>query len=142
MSIPRVGLMGTIVKLFTGNGIGRRHRPAPGPQSGELHVQLNSKSTSAVGASVPAATARLFTIVGSLLTLSITFPAHAALQRVGPVSNAPSIGGFPTWYQDKTRPPPPFCDPMKQTEGARGRGPPLPPPRPTGPGAVPTPLFL
>ncbi|MFL5277647.1 MAG: hypothetical protein ACJ79T_14310, partial [Myxococcales bacterium] len=69
-----------------------------------------------MGASVPAATARLFTIVGSLLTLSITFPAHAALQRVGPVSNAPSIGGFPTWYQDKTGLALEFCDMLNQSE--------------------------
>jgi len=77
-------------------------------------VQLNSKSTATVGASVPAATARLFTIVGSLLTLSITFPAHAALQRVGPVSNAPSIGGYQTYYQDKTGLALEFCDPLNQ----------------------------
>src|SRR3954469_10907021 len=141
MSIPRVGLMGTIVKLFTGNGIGRRHRPAPGPASGELHVQLNSESTSAVGASVPAATARLFTIVGSLLTLSITFPAHAALQRVGPVSNAPSIGGFPTWYQDKNGLPLEFCDPMNQSEVAGGWCLLLPPDVPTVPETFPTPFF-
>src|SRR3954464_8648755 len=141
MSIPRVGPMGTIVKLFTGNGTGRRHRPAPGPQSGELHVQLNSKSTSAVGASVPATTARLFTIIGSLLTLFITFPAHAALQRVGPVSNAPSIGGFPTWYQDKTGLALEFCDMLNQSGLTGGRGPPLPPPGGAGPGKFPTNFF-
>src|SRR4051812_21295789 len=141
MSIPRVGLMGTIVKLFTGNGIGRRHRPAPGPQSGELHVQLNSKSTSAVGASVPAATARLFTIVGSLLTLSITFPAHAALQRVGPVSNAPSIGGFPTWYQDKTGLALEFCDMLNQSELTGGWCLLLPPDVTTVPETFPTNFF-
>src|SRR3954466_11096363 len=141
MSIPRVGLMGTIVKLFTGNGIGRGPRPAPGPQSGELHVQPNSKSTSGVGASVPAATARLFTIVGSLLTLSITFPAHAALQRVGPVSNAPSIGGVPTWYQDKTGLALEFCDPMNQSEVAGGWCLLLPPDVPTVPETFPSPFF-
>src|SRR3954454_9854523 len=141
MSIPRVGPMGTIVKLFTGNGTGRRHRPAPGPASGELHVQLNSKSTSAVGASVPATTARLFTIVGSLLTLSITFPAHAALTRVGPVSNAPSIGGFPTWYQDKTGLTLEFCDPMTQSEVDGGWWLLLPGDPPSVPEIFPTSFF-
>jgi hypothetical protein len=72
----------------------RRHRSGPGPQSGD-HVQLKlQKSYETVqGAFASTATARLF---GALIMLSITFPAHAALTRMGPVSNAPSIGGFPT----------------------------------------------
>ncbi|MFL5366494.1 MAG: hypothetical protein ACJ781_13555, partial [Myxococcales bacterium] len=104
-------------------------------------MQLNSKSTSAVGASVPAATARLFTIVGSLLTLSITFPAHAALQRVGPVSNAPSIGGFPTWYQDKTGLALEFCDMLNQSELTGGWCLLLPPDVTTVPETFPTNFF-
>lgn len=42
--------------------------------------------------------------------------AHAILQRVGPVSNAPSVGGFPAWYQDTTGLALEFCDPKNQAE--------------------------
>src|SRR5256885_1369287 len=64
-------------------------------------------------ASPPRSEARLF---GALVMLSIPFPAHAALTRMGPVSNAPSIGGFPTWYQDSTGLTLEFCDPLTQSE--------------------------
>src|SRR4051812_33223152 len=37
-----------------------------------------------------------------LSVLALTSPAHAALERSGPVSNAPTIGGYPVWYQDTT----------------------------------------
>ena len=37
--------------------------------------------------------------------------AHAELQRVGPVSNAPTIGGYPAWYQDTTGLALEFCAP-------------------------------
>ncbi|MFL5377719.1 MAG: cadherin-like domain-containing protein [Myxococcales bacterium] len=37
-----------------------------------------------------------------LSVLAFTSSAHAALERSGPVSNAPTIGGYPVWYQDTT----------------------------------------
>jgi len=80
-----------------------------------INVQLKlQKSYETVqGAFASTATARLF---GALVMLSVTFPAHAALTRMGPVSNAPSIGGFPTWYQDSTGLTLEFCDPLTQSE--------------------------
>lgn len=42
--------------------------------------------------------------------------AHAVLERVGPTSVAPSIGGFPAWYQDTTGLALEFCDPKNQAE--------------------------
>jgi len=38
----------------------------------------------------------------ALSMLALTSPAHAVLERSGPVSNAPTIGGYPAWYQDTT----------------------------------------
>jgi len=59
------------------------------------------------------------TIAGATVALSalaVTSPAHAALERTGPVSNAPAIGGFPTWYQDRTGLALEFCNPSTQSE--------------------------
>ena len=42
--------------------------------------------------------------------------AEAALERVGPPSSAPSIGGFPTWYMDTTGLALEFCDPRNASE--------------------------
>ncbi len=41
---------------------------------------------------------------------------QAALERMGPVSRAPSIGGFPTWFQDKSGITIEFCDLKNQAE--------------------------
>lgn len=42
--------------------------------------------------------------------------AQAVLERAGPTSNAPSVGGFPSWYQDTTGVALEFCDPKNQAE--------------------------
>ena len=42
--------------------------------------------------------------------------ANAVLERVGPVSSAPNIGGFPTWYQDTSGLAVEFCSPTNQAE--------------------------
>ena len=42
--------------------------------------------------------------------------AQAALERVGPPSSAPSVGGFPTWYMDTTGVALEFCDPKNASE--------------------------
>jgi hypothetical protein len=54
--------------------------------------------------------------------LFTAFPptAHAVLQQVGPVNNAPSVGGFPAWYQDTTGLALEFCDPQNADEVAGG----------------------
>ena len=50
----------------------------------------------------------------SILAASVAFalaaPAQAALQRMGPVNNAPTVGGFPAWVQDGTGLALEFCD--------------------------------
>jgi len=43
-------------------------------------------------------------------------PAHAVLERLGPISKAPTIGGFPSWFQDTTGVTMEFCDPKTQAE--------------------------
>ena len=45
-----------------------------------------------------------------------TLPAHAVLERMGPVSKAPGIGGYPAWFQDTTGVTMEFCDPKTQAE--------------------------
>ncbi|MFL5441127.1 MAG: Ig-like domain-containing protein [Myxococcales bacterium] len=56
----------------------------------------------------------------ALLMLGIAFPAHAALERVGPANTAPSVGGYPAWYQDSTGLSLEFCDPTNASEVAGG----------------------
>ncbi|MBI4289926.1 MAG: tandem-95 repeat protein [Betaproteobacteria bacterium] len=45
-----------------------------------------------------------------------SFSAQAALERVGPINTAPSVGSFPAWYQDTTGLALEFCDPQNQAE--------------------------
>ncbi|MBS1159549.1 MAG: hypothetical protein H6R15_1968 [Proteobacteria bacterium] len=42
--------------------------------------------------------------------------AGAALERMGPVSRAPTIGGYPAWFQDKSGITMEFCDLKSQAE--------------------------
>jgi hypothetical protein len=51
-----------------------------------------------------------------LLLVAAVPAAYAVLQQAGPVNNAPSLGGFPTWYQDTTGLTLEFCDPRNQAE--------------------------
>ncbi|HSB82261.1 MAG TPA: Ig-like domain-containing protein [Candidatus Methylomirabilis sp.] len=56
-----------------------------------------------------------------LLLVAVAVPgAHALLERVGPVSNTPSVGGYPAWYQDTTGLTLEFCDPKNTAEVAGG----------------------
>jgi hypothetical protein len=55
-------------------------------------------------------------LVGVALACGLVSPASAELERVGPVSNAPTIGGYPAWYQDTTGLALEFCDPQNQAE--------------------------
>jgi len=59
---------------------------------------------------------KLKTILAATLLAATALPAHAVLERVGPVSSAPTIGGFPAWYQDTTGLTLEFCDPKSQLE--------------------------
>ncbi|HXE50225.1 MAG TPA: Ig-like domain-containing protein [Ramlibacter sp.] len=67
--------------------------------------------------------------------------AHAALERMGPVSKAPSVGGFPSWYQDKTGITLEFCDLKNQAE-LNGGWCVLIPPGPAFPETFPDPFFV
>jgi Big-like domain-containing protein len=59
---------------------------------------------------------RLASLVGSLLSIGIAFPAHALLERVGPNNPDPRVGSYPAWYQDTTGLALEFCDPLNQAE--------------------------
>ncbi len=50
-------------------------------------------------------------VSAAMMLTTAALPAHAALERVGPTSSAPSVGGFPSWYQDFTGLALEFCDP-------------------------------
>ncbi|HET9576602.1 MAG TPA: cadherin-like domain-containing protein, partial [Usitatibacter sp.] len=54
--------------------------------------------------------------LASLATLSHTRTAEAALARLGPINSAPSVGGYPAWFQDKTGLALEFCDLVNQSE--------------------------
>ena len=56
----------------------------------------------------------------ALALATSSFSAHAVLERVGPVSQDPSIGGFPTWYQDTTGIAMQFCGPKNAAEVSGG----------------------
>jgi len=59
-------------------------------------------------------------VSAALMLTTAALPAHAALERVGPPSSAPSIGNFPAWYQDRTGLAVEFCAPQNQAEVAGG----------------------
>jgi len=55
-------------------------------------------------------------IAAAALLSILTAPAYAVLERAGPANNAPTVGGFASWYQDKTGITLEFCDPKTQSE--------------------------
>lgn len=59
---------------------------------------------------------RLKLIATSIALALSSAAAQAVLERVGPNSSAPSVGGFPAWYQDTTGVALEFCDPTNQAE--------------------------
>lgn len=59
---------------------------------------------------------RLTLLAASIALALSANTAHAVLERVGPASSAPSIGGYPAWYQDATGIALEFCDPKNQAE--------------------------
>ena len=56
------------------------------------------------------------TLVAASVSLALAVPAHAALERLGPVNNSPTVGGFPAWVQDKSGVAIEFCDMQTQSE--------------------------
>ena len=63
---------------------------------------------------------RIALAASSLALALLSGAAQAVLERVGPASATPSIGGFPAWYQDSTGLTLEFCDPKTQAEVAGG----------------------
>ncbi|GAB3662636.1 Ig-like domain-containing protein [Ramlibacter alkalitolerans] len=49
-------------------------------------------------------------VAAAVLLALAAAPAHAVLERVGPINKAPTVGGFPAWFQDKTGITLEFCD--------------------------------
>ncbi|HZW24324.1 MAG TPA: Ig-like domain-containing protein [Gallionella sp.] len=85
--------------------------------------------------------AKLKVIMAAVMLTTTALPAHAVLERVGPTSTAPSIGGFPTWYQDTSGLTLEFCDPKNPLEVAGGWCLLLPANVPTVPEVFPTSFF-
>jgi len=52
----------------------------------------------------------------ALALATSSFSAHAVLERAGPVSTDPAVGGFPAWYQDTTGLALEFCSPQNASE--------------------------
>src|SRR5207344_269425 len=61
------------------------------------------------------------TAMAAAVSLALLSPAHAALTRMGPINNSPTVGGFPAWFQDSTGIALEFCDPQSQAELNGGR---------------------
>ena len=59
-------------------------------------------------------------LIATLVSLACSIPAYAALERVGPVNPAPSVGGYPAWYSDTTGLAMEFCAPQNAAEVAGG----------------------
>ncbi|MBI2317503.1 MAG: cadherin-like domain-containing protein, partial [Betaproteobacteria bacterium] len=78
----------------------------------------------------------------ALALAAASFSAHAVLERAGPVSAAPSVGGFPSWFQDTSGLALEFCDPKNASEVAGGWCLLLPANIPAVPEAFPNNFFI
>jgi hypothetical protein len=57
------------------------------------------------------------TLISAAVALAVAVgPAHAVLERLGPVDKSPTVGGFPAWAQDRTGITMDFCDLKSQAE--------------------------
>ncbi|MGE5096669.1 MAG: cadherin-like domain-containing protein [Betaproteobacteria bacterium] len=56
------------------------------------------------------------TLLAASISLALAAPAHATLERMGPINYGPTVGGFPSWFQDKTGIALEFCDLQSQAE--------------------------
>src|SRR4051812_49496971 len=82
---------------------------------GEKHNMQSRHVTRSYNSILPA--------LAALLTLGLATPAHAVLQRVGPTSSAPSIGGDPDCQQDTPGLSPGLYHPADVSGDAWGSGP-------------------
>lgn len=80
-------------------------------------------------------------LLAAVMVAGAAATGRAELQRVGPVNNAPSVGGFPAWYQDTTGLALEFCDPQNAAEVAGGWCLLLPADVPAPPEAFPNEFF-
>jgi hypothetical protein len=56
-------------------------------------------------------------LLAAAVLLALTAaPAHAVLERMGPINRTPTVGGYPAWLQDKTGITLEFCDLKTQAE--------------------------
>jgi len=55
-------------------------------------------------------------VLAILMVLALAPAAYAGLERMGPISDAPTIGHYPAWFQDKTGLTVEFCDLTNQAE--------------------------
>src|SRR5512135_560784 len=79
--------------------------------------------------------------IAALVSLALAMgagTADAALQRMGPINNAPTVGGFPSWFQDTTGLTMEFCDLINQAELNGGWCTLIPPTPATAPETFPT----
>jgi hypothetical protein len=56
----------------------------------------------------------------AVLALAAALPAHAVLERIGPVNKAPAVGGYPAWFQDQGGIAVEFCDLKTRAEHEGG----------------------
>jgi Big-like domain-containing protein len=82
------------------------------------------------------------TVIATSIALAFIGTAQAALDRMGPISTASSIGGYPTWFQDKSGLALEFCDPKNQAELNGGWCTLIPPNPSTAPETFPTSFFV
>jgi hypothetical protein len=75
------------------------------------------------------------------LAIVAAAPVHAALTRLGPIDNSPTVGGFPSWFQDSTGITLEFCDLKSQAELDKGWCV-LIPPGPVFPESFPNNFFI
>jgi len=76
------------------------------------------------------------------IALALSAPAHAALERVGPIDPSPTVGGFPAWFQDKTGLAIEFCDLKNMAELNGGWCTLIPPTPSAAPETFPSPFFV
>ena len=81
------------------------------------------------------------TALATAVSFALMTPAHAVLERMGPINNAPTVGGFPAWFQDKTGLAIEFCD-MKTQAELTGGWCTLIPPGPIFPESFPDNFFI
>jgi Big-like domain-containing protein len=85
-------------------------------------------------------------LVGALAAMAVLLPAahnaNAALERMGPINTSPTVGGFPSWFQDQTGLTMEFCDLTNQSELTGGWCTLIPPTPSAAPESFPNNFFI